>query len=91
MNNEELLQLMKYILTSGRAETLKVSLNQRRFKGHFKDGRGVSSTLEVEYTVFPQYISITTSTLFSGFDAQVKDHHGLNIAKDSFVGEYLIR
>lgn len=91
MDADSLLSLLGGVIQRGRAETIKTSLNRRKFMGFYHDVDGAACRLEVDYTVYPQYIEVAKAVLYRGFDARNLNADGALLAKDSFVGEYFIR
>lgn len=91
MDADMLTTMLRGIITEGRAETIKTSLNRRRFMGFYHDNTGIACRLEVDYAVYPHYIEVENATLYRGFASNNLQAAGATIAKDSFVGEYLIR
>lgn len=86
MDERDFNEIVSTAIKGGLGRVLKQSLTKRLFVGFYNGQR-----VEVEYTIYPQYMGIDELRLYRGTIPTPYKFSNLCIAKDSFIGECFLR
>lgn len=86
MDERDFNEIVSTAIRGGLGRVMKQSLTKRLFAGSYNGQR-----VEVEYTIYPQYIEIAELRLYRGMTPVPYRFSNLCVAKDSFIGENFLR